>query len=305
MSGKLAHLKVNGGDYYGVSWSNNALYYCQSNIDPMLYRIEEDYYKYRVATLQQWGSPTALVMPGVLSQPHQMLVADDKLYIANTGMNSIFVYDLKSGQSNEVYPTHHRCDMSAADKTGNHFNSITVHNNHVYLVAHNNGRASEVYKLDASSLEVVDVYRTSALWAHNLWVNVDQLVICDSKHSCLRDAITDSIIWHAEEDNVIARGLAVNDKYIYIGRSEMGDRRTRRISNGGYWIVDRHTMTTVACILHKGIGCVNELRLISGKDYAHNAFSFPMKMPLTARPRLKDILVYHLNYWRLKSQKYA
>jgi hypothetical protein len=68
--------------------------------------------------------------------------------------------------------------------------------------------------------------------------------------------------------------LAVNADYLFVGRSEYGDRGDRTVNDGGLWVIDRTTLTTIEQVRFPGSGCVNEIRLLDGPDECHNGEQF-------------------------------
>jgi hypothetical protein len=143
------------------------------------------------------------------------------------------------------------------------------HNGSYWAVAHNNNRQSELWQLSLDDLTLVERHVMPANWAHNVLFAENSVLVCDSKNGTLIDQVSGEVVWEAGEPNVITRGLAATETHLYIGRSEYGNRYSRRFSNGGYWIVNRKTMRTENRVLLKGTGCVNELRLIGVTDEAH------------------------------------
>lgn len=165
-------------------------------------------------------------------------------------------------------------DRDARDQLGHHFNSVHRSGARIWVVAHNHDRPSEVWELAWPELEVVAIHRTRAAWAHNLWIGEHGLVICDSRFGRLQEALSGATLWAAGEDEVVTRGLAVNEAHVFVGRSEFGSRGDRRTSTGGVWILDRHTLQTLELIRFDGSGAVNEIRLIEGSDECHNGEPF-------------------------------
>ncbi len=46
------------------------------------------------------------------------------------------------------------------------------------------------------------------------------------------------------------------------------------MNDGGLWVIDRTTLTTIEQFRFPGSGCVNEIRLLDGPDECHNGEPF-------------------------------
>ena len=211
-----------------------------------------------------------------LIQPHQAEWLDGRILVANTGKNCISIFTKDGSFEKDVYLNDIYWDDKDKGRQGNHFNSIHKAGDYVFLVAHNYERFSEVWVLSWPNLEVVKTIVTQANWAHNLWSGELGMITCNSKYGSLQNILTGETVWEAGEDNVITRGLAVSDQYIFIGCSAHSTRRERYWRNGGIWVVERQSLRTVRKIVLPGSGDVHEIRLLDVLDECHSGEIIPL-----------------------------
>ena len=205
-----------------------------------------------------------------LIQPHQIEWVEDKILVTNTGKNCLSVFDESGNLWRDIYFNEIRWDDKDKGRLGNHFNSIHRKDDRVYMVSHNYSRPSELWILTWPELEVAETIVTEAAWAHNIWLGSPGKVICNSKFGSLYEVDSCETIWDSGEENVMTRGLAVSDEYIFVGRSMYNERKTRSWKTGGLWIIDRKTLKTLETFTFPGSGDIQEIRLIDTPDECHN-----------------------------------
>ena len=279
----LNRLALGRREYGGLTWDRERVYLSHSNIDNAALQNERDYRAANIGVVRGHSPEGVSVVATGISQPHQILAdSRGRLLVANTGLNRIDVVNLDDGQTRPIYLNDTTCDMVGVEKLGDHFNGFFEHGDTLFVVAHNNGRKSKVWELDAESFDVLQVHDTEAEWAHNCWVCEHGLVICDSKYGSLYDVRTGESLWKADTPN-ITRGLAATESYIFVGRSEFGDRLSRKYSEGGFWVVDRKTLKTVDKFFFPGTGCTLDVRLLDEPDHCHQAPPLDPEMADTIR----------------------
>lgn len=229
--------------------------------------------------------------PRRLFLAHQIEWASDRLLVIDTGRERLSAYDVGGALIQEVALGEHRWAVGPDGLRGHHFNSVHHCGDRVWVVAHNYDHPSELWELTWPDLELAEIHSTTAAWAHNTWDCDHGLITCDSRFGSLHEVYSGETIWTADEDNVITRGLAVGSDHLFIGRSEFGGRGERLVNDGGLWIVDRSTLTTVERLRFPGIGCVNEIRLLDGPDECHNGEPFNEELLAgLSRPGLNENL---------------
>lgn len=277
-SREIMCLRTANAFYYGISWNEKRLVFSYSGVDEETLITWQDYQNAVVGTLQGYFNTfdrrSFRTCPSLLA-PHQIECIDDAtVLVANTGCNCISQYQISTNTWRHIYLNDIRWDKNENEQTGDHFNSVHLFQERVWVVAHNHTLPSVLWELSWPSLEVMNKIQTGASWAHNIWVGNLGKVICDSKHGSLYEVDSGETIWKADEQPIVSRGLAVTNDYIFVGCSEYGDRGARKWNNGGLWIIDRHSLKTIDKVIFPGSGCVNEIRLIDEPDECHNGIIF-------------------------------
>jgi len=271
-SGKLRILATGEGEYFGITWDNSSIFLSHSNIDNASLETENDYRNSNKGYIKMYSDNGSYVVTSGLAMPHQILMDSlNRLLSTNTGLNSIIVTDNANKKLFICKLNDIDCEVINGEKVGNHINSFYENNDHLFVVAHNNGRNSDVYELNLHSLDVIKIHHTQAEWAHNVWICEHGMLICDSKNGSLYEVYSGETVWKADESPIITRGLAATDDYIIVGRSEYGNRWSRKWSDGGLWILDRNSLKTIDIIKLPRTGCINELRLVGLNDSCHKA----------------------------------
>lgn len=272
-TGRLRLLRAGDGEYYGLSWGEQGPLVSHSGLDNETLLTHEDYARppsgYVSIHAAQGERRTRLESPAGLVQPHQIEQAGEHFVATNTGRNCIAVYDLEGNLVRERRLAEKLWDVNPDGSKGNHFNSVHRKGERLWVVSHNFDQPSSVWELSWPELELVRLHQTSARWAHNCWVGEHGPVVCDSRHGGLLAVETGETIWKAPEEMAITRGLAVVGDRIYVGRSGYAPRFARKHNDGGLWVVDRKSLSTLASYVFPGVGCVNEVRGCDGLDEAH------------------------------------
>lgn len=233
-----------------------------SNIDCYNIISTKDYKSSEVGTITHGNNESNRF----LSTPHQLVFSKDKTIVTNTGRNCLSLVGNNLSHKN-IWFEEAKWDRLGDDKCGSHFNSVFKTDDNLYVVGHNWDNPSKVVILN-KYYNVVGIHsQPNIRWAHNVWVDGDDIIVCNSKEGQLADIKSGRIIWDGKP---IIRGLAVTDDFIVVGKSATdGSRKARKYSNSGLYIIDRKTLKTVEYIELNGLGCVNEVRIIDEVDYAH------------------------------------
>ena len=274
-SGRLTELRSGDGEYYGLTWNQDAIFVSHSYVNNEDFMTHEDLVAAErgdVAIYTANGTPNRT--PRRLLLTHQIEWVDDRLLVVDTGRERLSVYGADGRPIRDVPLGKLDWDRGPGKRLGHHFNSVHRSGDRVWIVAHGHDQPSEVWELSWPTLEVVNVHITKASWAHNVWDGEFGLVICDSYSGRLQDVCTGQTIWATGERGAITRGLAVNSTHLFVGHSEPGNRGERRINDSGLWVIDRATLTTTEAFRFPGAGCVNEIRLLDGPDECHNGEPF-------------------------------
>ncbi|MCP4191956.1 MAG: hypothetical protein GY768_15195 [Planctomycetaceae bacterium] len=257
-------------EYYGISWdrSGQNLILGHSGIDNSSLQSLESY----VDSECGWISHGRQRGPSVLSQAHQILSADDKLIATNTGRNSITVFRTDDWFYRQYWIDDIRWDRKGKqDPCGRHLNSLFLHRDQLHVIAHNYDRGSELIRFFWPEMEVIQIEKTNAEMAHNIWVTDEgQRIICDSMRGRVVDLDQDEILWQSRTPNVVTRGLASDGHHVFIGQSAIGPRQERTTRDSHVWIVELGTWKTLDCIRLPNSGNIHEVRLIDEPDHCHH-----------------------------------
>jgi hypothetical protein len=274
-SGSLTELRSGDGEYYGLTWKRDAMFVAHSHVNNEEILTHEDLVTVDGGEVASYAADGHLARtPRRLLLAHQIEWADDRLLVVDTGRERLSIYAADGALIRDVALGDRGWDRGPGDLLGHHFNSVHRSGDRVWVVAHNHDRPSEVWELSWPALELIEVHVTAAAWAHNLWDGALGLVICDSYAGRLHEVRSGETIWAPQEDGVITRGLAVDEDHLFIGHSEFGGRGERQVNDGGLWLIDRATLTTVEMFRFPGSGCVNEVRLLDAVDECHNSEPF-------------------------------
>jgi hypothetical protein len=275
-SGDLTELRCGDGEYYGMTWRRDAVLVGHSRVENEGLLTHED------AAAAVRGDIAGYAANGrVLAQtPRRLLLAHqiewtgERLLVIDTGRERLSVYAAEGSLIRDVALGGQDWDHGPRGQLGHHFNSVHRSGDRVWVVAHNHDRPSEVWELSWPELELTGIHATDTEWAHNVWDGALGLVVCDSGRGSLYETWSGETIWRSDENRTVSRGLAVGDDHLFIGRSEFADRGERLTNDGGLWVVDRATLSTVEQFRFPGSGCVNEIRLLDGPDECHNGEPF-------------------------------
>jgi hypothetical protein len=276
LTGRLTELRYGDGEYYGLTWKRDAMLIAHSHVNNEEILRHEDLAAIDGGEVASYAADGQIVArtPRRLLLAHQIEWVDDQLLVVDTGRERLSVYAADGALIRDVALGDRGWDRGPGDVRGHHFNSVHRSGDHVWIVAHNHDRPSEVWELSWPELELTGVHVTVAAWAHNIWDGAFGLVVCDSRSGGLHEVRSGEVLWVPEEDGVIARGLAADADHLFVGHSEFGGRGERQVNNGGLWMVDRSTLTTVERFRFPGSGCVNEIRLLDGMDECHHGQPF-------------------------------
>lgn len=219
-----------------------------------------------------------------LSAPHQIhCVNDTYLMIANTGRNAVVKMRL-----DDFCMSTHRIDdvfwdrFDPLGKQGSHINSVFHQGDTVYMVAHNFQKGTKIYALSWPAIHVKQIWSFVVGGMHNVACLDGRLLVCDSLHGCLVDALTGSTVW-SNGGIGMTRGLAANDRYVFVGESSYATRDQRANSSGGIWVLERGTFRAVEYLEIPGVGGVNEIRITDDADRCHHGH--PLRRVLEGGPR--------------------
>ncbi len=264
-------IESNRPEYYGISWWGNtdSLVLSHSGlandslVDMETYICSEKGYL-------SFGKPTTQPF---LSQPHQILCAPNHWVITtNTGRNCVTLYDPSNGFYKDIRVNDVNWDRLDRDNTcGEHFNSIYLKNNRLYVLAHRFKKVSEVLEFSYPDCVLIEKYITKQRSGlHNIWVDdAGNMLACNSNSGELIELKTNETLW-TPAISYYSRGLAATTDIIVVGDSQNTARANRSTSPSELWIIDRKTFMTLDHISLGPFGSVHEVRLVDVPDEAHH-----------------------------------
>ncbi len=262
-------------EYYGISWNERGVVLSHSLDDNLISWTDEDFRSDRRfgVCVQYACDGTQLMSPRSMLHPHQLECVDKRVVAANTGRNSITLWDPSSGGSGDVSLIASRWDGMLPGTISLHLNSVHVQDGLLYSVAHNGNLLSCVWVHRWPAMDLHAVFSTSARWAHNAWHSAELagLLICDSKAGRLLSVDYNEAVWSTATPATITRGLAATEKYLVVGLSEFTPRAERNTSKGGFALINRASLRTEVEYWFDGIGNVHEVRVVSEADACHAA----------------------------------
>lgn len=206
----------NSGLFFGAEFFDNELY------------LYQDFRHFKVGVI--WSIKSGKrkrIFKLVNSGVHQIRAKDNVLYVVNTYKNALDLYDIKlKFRIKRILPNHELSNGRLSDNY-NHFNSILIVGELMYLLAHNNsvksGKSSELYVIQGE--DVVKIHDLGMKSAHDLYILDDVLLINDSIGSKgLFDFTNGRTIYNIEGFN---RGIGFHLGQIVLGVSKVASRHDR------------------------------------------------------------------------------
>lgn len=176
---------------------------------------------------------------------HQIIFYKDTLFATSTYDNMIAIY--KHKQWYKWYPN------PSIEHDLNHFNSLHVEKNKIYVLAHNWDRGSEIYVFDNPfksilgklkyhiqnrgkqlvSFKLIDSCKLG-IQSHNIWTRNNDILTLSSKE---RKLISSSGFNLKLEK--YPRGLCVLDNFILVGLSELAERSSRDFTSSSILVFNK------------------------------------------------------------------
>ncbi len=177
-------------------------------------------------SLRQTGE---IFAPFPLRDMHEILWHAGNLWITCSYDNMLAVYRPASGEWERWYPLG---ETASAPLDLNHFNSIAVVRDAMYVIAHNFG-ASELFRFDRETRVLLS--RTPfGMQSHNIRQCDDgALMTCSSAEGAVIDTAGRRI-----DVGGFPRGLWLGARGNYVGISEINERQDRDLSDGRLLVFD-------------------------------------------------------------------
>ena len=210
---------------------------------------------------------------------HQISNANNGLYIANTGYNSLF-FTSTDGQ------VEHRHMFGNIIEDVNHVNSVYPCGNQVFALLHNRSRTDgEITVLHhdlTSGFSLVQQLSLSHRRVHNIFI--------DGRHLCYKISPTgEFVVVDLVKERISktlslpghTKGLSVMQDYYVIGFSDRASRDERFTSKGHLAIVDRRTWNQIATVDLNFASLRFPILLATSMKYPVSRKKSQVKQPLT------------------------
>ncbi len=199
---------------------------------------------------------------------HQIAVWNDTLFLTDTGLNRLHLFDLSTGSTTAILPVGPQRDDV------HHLNALLVHEEHLLVGLNNRGhRDAEILRIPLSVLSEVpeEVPETSDALSPGTVSQVtgfththdlepfDGGLICCASH--------DGLILRADEPDILidvggwTRGLVVDSAGIWVGISQFAKRSLRHSSrlDGELRRLNPRTGECLQSVPLRGVGQVHDL----------------------------------------------
>ncbi len=259
-------LHENAGVYYGITWSSERLYVIVRGRDPRMLVYDD---------IQQLEEPPPLDLgtPGY-SGPHQIYWYEGRLYVTNTTLNRVDVWDELVGAEAKI---RFECP---ANRDVDHINSIwrDPETSLFYVVEHRKG---EMPKRIRVMNAIGRVKRTISLdgdylrfGIHNVFVKDLVLYTLCAEGIVLHDFVDGSTQLVKIAEAGYLRGLVVTANVFLVGDSEFQPRDQRCQGTSKVHVLDYRLNKIDEICLSPKFGQLLEVRLLEG-DLAHNGEKAP------------------------------
>ncbi len=243
-----------------------------------------------------WEQESATVLGEGFEDIHQVICANNGIYIANTGHNSI-VYLADDASQQEYF-------FGNLTHDHNHVNSIFSYGEVLLVMLHNKAhKETELAMLRHDRAKGFAFATTLSLWnigCHNIYVE-DQFLYYNAsrEQQIVVVDIPRNQIAHKIQLDGHTKGMSVVGNHMIVGVSEHTVRDLRSTSKGHLVVIDKESLTQITTIdinfpdLPHPVGNINEVRCISDKDLAHTVNPQPAvdlsKLTLARSSRLRHL----------------
>jgi len=256
---QLTPIHQGSGAYYGITWSHDKIFVAARNsVDD--YKLGNEQILIFNNNLSYVGSlPNVFENVGLHQIQYDALY--DKLYVTLTLKNQIaYVVD---NNITRISP-----NKNESGNDINHFNSLLLHNDRLFITAHNKGiKPSEVYEHDRKDGTLIKIHTMiDSLAAHNCGFINNKLCVCDSHCGQISNIYGHKLL--NENHNVYTRGLSITDNHVVIGGSQKSDAKQRPKAHGYIYLYNKN-FDLLKTLFLKNIGQVFDLRILDCVDYCH------------------------------------
>lgn len=247
--------------HYGTTFHNGQLLTVKRNDNQIDAPVLNRYH-----SAEQGARFSSVSIAGHMNDVHQIAYANDGIYFANSGCNSL-VYESIDGTVRHEY----HIDNETTDI--NHINSVFPCGTQIFGLLHNRYQQdSELVIFEHDLAHGIELKHRMRLWhrgIHNVYVDNKYLYYNASSNGKLIvvDLASEQIVKSCEFPGH-AKGLSVTPHHIVVGYAGHATRQERFTTKGYLAVLDPQSFATVATVdlnhptLPQAIGNVNEVRAL-------------------------------------------
>ncbi len=264
--GRYRPIHSGDGIYFGLTWDHDFVYVlCRNNLAHGRWRRLFGYTVTMLILDKSFRQVDSIRCP-TIHDPHQAIARDGSIYVANTGKDRIEVY--RDGTFSNI-------NWTGEQKDVHHINTIWFDDSSFYVLENNNQEPSTVKVFGFDWQPKHDF--ALGLGAHNIFRQGRTLCVCSSLERAMIRYDLDAE--KATEFPLLGkkwlpRGLSKGTDRFYIGLSAEGTRSERHGGMPGKLVSTDEDFEIIDTVELEGAGQVNEVRLISELDAAHNGVAF-------------------------------
>jgi len=257
--------------FYGITWNEKEIYiaeaggarHCHFHVfDENLNRVGE------------------LPIGRGISDPHQILWWDGKLYITSANQDKVFIWD-GGKKCREAF-------WLKAGEPRQHLNSVWCDGGKFYVVEHRYKEMPKrirVLNLDFEIIDCIELTRegfakSRPRGCHNVYVEDGILYLCSPnvivRHDLASGKSEPIRFSHWAHEARRVTGMARPPGKFIVGLSRVAVREKRGEGDAAVVVMD-NDFRTLDVVPLKDAGGVNEIRAIDGPDLAHNQIECPFK----------------------------
>ena len=214
---------------------------------------------------------------------HQIICFDKKIWVTNTGSNSISIFDASTLELVEDWRPHKaikEMDSPYVSKKNinknkhpnyyKHYNSIFFDKKRIFINAHMtvNNPPSKVWVFLRKNRKFIKKIE-GGISTHNLFLINNQITVCDSENSQIIQPETNKVLFRARVGSFL-RGVSLPPKMVVIGSSGMQSIRNKRNNARGGIVIFNNTKFKNPDLKWFGRGPIQEIRCLDFYDKAHN-----------------------------------
>lgn len=265
-NGNPRAVHTGSGIYFGLTWDRDHVYvFCRNNLHHGTFRRLFGYTSTMEVLDKNFRHIDTVRCPTV-HDPHQAIEKDGAIYLANTGKDRIEV--VRDGRFSHI-------DWTGERKDVHHINTVWFDETSFYALENNNKEPSDarIFDHDWKPRQTIPL----GLGSHNIVRSGKTLVTCSSLERTMMKHDLES--GQTREFPLLGRkwlprGLAKGAHGFYIGLSAEGTRHQRHGGMPGKLIATDDEFNITDTLDLDGAGQVNEVRLLSELDAAHNGVPF-------------------------------